>query len=244
MIWTTYFTSKRDDRGLQYPSDSERHIRQWHQCLKALDLRGTIIADNLSPGFMGAHQDEHVHFTKVLSNYPWSTNDWRFVCYDALLDKSEDDFHFMTDLWDVKVHRNPYEGLKRGVLYVGDHGDDYKNPQLLWNRARNAKDQRLIDFLEKRKDERMVGAWLLGGDKDVVGRFLRRFVEMLEEINCPHINLNMLIYGYLAFEEFGDCMDRSMGMQEREAIEQNKNVVFTHGLSFTPTHFPGSAVRQ
>jgi hypothetical protein len=175
--------------------------------MRALDLCGVIFHDGLSPEFIGRYRTPRIRFRRVAPGR-WSTNDYRFFVYRRFLAGRRFRAAFLTDISDVSVVRDPFEGLRRArwPLVIGD--EVYPRPygRLVrthpWLRERiRETEPGCPDIARYFRDHRFrlatLNAGVIGGRSDAVVAFLDAFVNTRRLVGRRDHNLNMAVVNYV-----------------------------------------------
>ena len=126
MILTTYLTSKPDpQRGGRtfVERDNPLRLLALEGC-RRLGLRAVVFHDELSPEFCREHATDRIQFVKVRPLDGYSCNDARFFYYRDWLASHRYRSVFCSDLFDVRVNRDPHALLTPEFdLMVGVHNE-------------------------------------------------------------------------------------------------------------------------
>lgn len=120
LILTSYFINQPDPQaqvsGHQiYDHNQKTYSQAFLHTVKRLSLRVVVVHDGLEDDFIAAHSDDRITFIKTDVVSPFSTNDFRYLAYSAILrEKGSDlldevDYILMADIADVIVHHDPFE---------------------------------------------------------------------------------------------------------------------------------------
>lgn len=118
----------------------------------------------------------------------------------------------LTDVWitdgtDVTMLRSPWEFMEEGTLYVGDEHSTYSNK---WFTDVNFHPE-LLAFIEEHKDEQVINAGLIGGEREHVLEVLSgimRYYAMIKswqfwrEKKVSEITTDMVVFA-MAVKRFG-----------------------------------------
>ena len=109
VVLSTYLTGLGDPlRNTLVPPDDASKLELWLPGLVRHNLQGVIFHDRLSDAFVARHSSDHLSFVRVPSPQWMSVNDYRFVVWRAWLTKHPVEAVFFTDLFDVKINRDPF----------------------------------------------------------------------------------------------------------------------------------------
>ena len=211
LVVSTIFHSKGDPQRRKPSCRTCRtYFEPWLTSLKRLNIHALILHDGIPPSVVEATKGPLVEFCEVKLG-PGSVNDERFRLYYALLSGQpvhlypsmkifpRDDFVaptdakkvIFTDAADVVFLKNPFSFLdsKKKRIFVGSENRKW----IMWMR-RKVKDCGLQDLPFERR--LMYNAGILGGQVQIVLRFLHDFVTLQEKLSegAYKRNCNMPIF--------------------------------------------------
>jgi len=267
VIMTIYFTSQNDPvysgSNKKHGSHSRRvknndinYINKWYDSMRSVcersdDLDGIIFHDgSCNEEFVQKWGRKGIHFVEVdISRSTHSLNDTRFFLFRDFLKKHpEIKSAFMTDGNDVKVVQSPFPHINDDKLYIGSEtasiSSDGRLRRLPLNHwiGRTIKKDDAEMMLEKSKDNKLLNAGILGGNRDLVLQFLGRITEFIgkystgnttpSDWNEPVVNRNVNMAGFnlVAIKYFNDKIVYGAPIHSVFHKKQNdrKDVWFVH----------------
>jgi len=146
-----------------------------------------------------------VEFVKV-GDYKYSSNDGRFFMFrDYLLEHSEIEYIFMTDLFDVRINSLPEPADKLYVMSEPEvnpqTGDDGKwNTERRWVRAMF----RLFGYDGSLIGKKLFNPGVWGGKRELVLDTLNKLCDRFDKANPGDANCNMLIFNQSMYNDIGE----------------------------------------
>ena len=188
---TTYFCARPDPQRSQrrVARDSFGLMAGWRSDIQRLHLPAVVFHDALSCEFTDGLADHLLSFRRWPRRIRASTNDDRFYCYrEYLLAHREIERVFMTDLFDVRILRNPFELVSDSHdLWVGSEPDLRK---CLVRRYQQAYGEAGAEFL---RGQPVLNAGILGGSRCKVLCLLDLMIEAFSRIDRK-LNANMAVF--------------------------------------------------
>lgn len=240
LVLAAYLRSRPDpQRNGHAPADSFAYMRRWYRSIATLGLRGLVVHDGLSAGFVDRYATRRIRFHRVRPCV-WSTNDERFFAYHRLLARRPFRRAFLTDITDVTIVQDPFAGLERlgAALVVGDEvypreGASIRNHPWLVKRIRQTRRSgasEVFDFFRARDfDLPTLNAGVIGGPARELRRFLREFVRVRTAIGHPERNLNMAVVNYVVHRFFEGRFHHGPPVTSRfKFFERRRDVWFIH----------------
>ncbi len=186
-----------------------------------------VFYDQLEPSFLQKYNSEYITFIKVEDCNDYSPHDYRWLVYFNFISNnlSQIDNIFFTDISDVIIKQNPFPHIKNDMLYVGD---EYEYPWENWwssSRVKYYLDNldSFNEIYEKYKHFPFLNAGILGGNKNIVLKFLDLIKSYIEiTLNKPYETTDMILFNYILYKYF------SGGVQYGEPINSKFKLNETH----------------
>jgi len=198
LIFTTYFNGKIDpQRKIKCVANKFFLIEDWYNSAIRLNLNGIIFHDCLSKEFIEKYTNENIIFIKYKLSTNLSVNDERFICYYNYLKRNDNiKYLFLTDLFDVKFIKNPFNLIndEKFSLYCGGN----KNI-LLDNKVHTKPNMLKVYGKECYRTYPKIHAGTFGGSRDniLIILFSMR-IDMLR-MNSGG-NYNMIIFNKVVYD--------------------------------------------
>jgi UDP-glucuronate 4-epimerase len=130
IVFTTFFSGKKDPERDIFIQQEFFKIKEWYDSVHSLNLHAIIFHDNLNQEFVDQYTTTNVRFVQVTLG-PRSLNDERFFIYRKFLSERirlnpewAPKRVIMTDLFDVKYNKNPFDFMRQ---YEERHPDQSDN---------------------------------------------------------------------------------------------------------------------
>lgn len=171
------------------------------------NLKLLVFYDQLELSFIQKYDTECITFIKVEDCNNYSPHDYRWLIYNNFLINNINEITniFFTDISDVIIKQNPFLFVENDTLYVGD---EYEYPwENWWSSSRiDYYLNNLDDFKEiytKNKNSSFLNAGILGGNKNIVLKFLGLMEYFIEiTLNKPYETTDMILFNYILYKYF------------------------------------------
>lgn len=207
MVLTTYFTTKRDwQRNVSAPVEFWM-MQDFYESARENHVNVTVLYDVLPDDFVLEYETDHFKFQKIdLNEYDalQGLNDVRFSMIRDVVDRNPSwRSIFLTDLFDVKIGRNPCSDMMDQKLYVGRERDRLHHNS--WMEKRFVKmGGKYEEFFHKASRMwYLLNAGVVGGRREIFTRFLKEMTDVLDDpglIARQHHeqeNVNMAAFNYV-----------------------------------------------
>lgn len=177
---------------------------------------------------------DYITLIKVPNCDNYSPHDYRWFVYKSFLEDNYNEVEniFFTDIQDVLIQSNPFLNIDNNVLYCGD---EWMHP---WENgwAYPKKDyyvHNLPTFLEtyiNNKNKIFLNAGILGGNKDIVLKFLDKICYYINiTLDKPYNTTDMIIFNYIIYKYFPNKKHgEPVNSKFKEYEESRKDVWFAH----------------
>lgn len=167
---TTYFTQQKDPQRDKHFKNDKAILQSLIKTLKGQKL---II---LNDCFGEDHVENNVHYIKTQT----SINPYfqRWISIQEHLKVNNYRKVFIIDATDVLLLNNPFDSIKSEYIYVGDE-ENIVGCSWMFD---NHKAPRLQEFFEQYKNEKLLNAGLLGGERKKVEEFISHILNIYWEI--------------------------------------------------------------
>ena len=206
-IFSSYFVTKEDpQRHKVHAGHDFGKMKQWYNSVNELGLNGVIFQDHMVDSFIEEYWTENIKFafTQLGSR---SVNDESYYSYyDYLSNHPEIDRVFMTDLFDVRFFRDPFELFRDNYqLYIGDEqGTIGENG---WMQEKYRRMVECTDLVEPETiySKPVLNSGIIGGKRDqvllVIENMLCWFEELPDKLNMNMPVLNLVVRKHFDEEE-------------------------------------------
>ncbi len=202
VVITTLLTSQPDPQRAGSMAADPRVLQPWASSIRGADA--VVLADELttvpdcatlipvSPLQMSPYFARWLHIYQHLRAHPEYRRVW------------------CTDGTDVEMLREPWDEMQPGKIYVGSEHKTYSDE---WMKA-NHHGKAYRDFIEQHRDEPLLNAGLLGGNREDVMEFAHRIIRLHYRIEsqrfwkmetAPATLVDMGAFGVVA-KSFGACI--------------------------------------
>lgn len=202
-ILTTYLTK---DNGFSQHDSSARTeqtgpnnynlIKNWYESVNNLKIKNTIFYNDLSLSFIKKYESDYTSFSLYDGCKRLSYNDERFFIYEEYLQKSDSDYVFFTDLFDVIFLKNPFDLIiskPEYDLFVGSEISDKKNSK--WLKTKCLKEGVMLPSTQYELGSVIFNAGIIGGSKANLLKLFKSMNNMFSELP-KNTNSNMLVFNY------------------------------------------------
>ena len=159
----------------------------------------------MSEKFIKQYENDNIKFEYVdSSKFEYSLNDQRFLIYYDYINKHPEISNvFMTDGNDVKIVKNPFNNICNN-LCIGSEKGKIKTNKWLQNKINILNSNNNLNCEWKNKNVNIYNAGILGGNRQIVLRFLKEMenIFMVLDEKQKTENLNMAIFNYVIFNNF------------------------------------------
>jgi len=194
-ILSTYFTkdngfSQHDSSGGCKPNKFEL-IRKWYQSIIDLNLYGVIFHNELSQDFIKKYTNKNITFVEWSHQNRLSYNDERYYAFiNYVTHNINIDKVLYTDIFDVQIHKDPFEFMVDDGIYVGSEESKRENSYTWVNKKLISLNYPLLI-----KPQIIYNAGICGGFRNTFLRFLEEMIRFISKSD-PKINCNMGILNY------------------------------------------------
>lgn len=207
LILTSYFVTKEDPQRNKYHASHDfSKMKDWYNSVKELELNGVIFQDHMVSNFVERYETENIKFehTKLGSR---SVNDERFYDFYEYLRKNRNiDRVMITDLFDVKFFKDPFE------LFDSDHklyilGEQNLIGENEWMKRKYDIVDKFIDDFNPQKiyDKRTLGPGTFGTDREnalfIIEKMLGWFKKLPDSLNIDMPVFDLVVWNNFAEEE-------------------------------------------
>jgi hypothetical protein len=100
---------------------------------------------------------------------------------------------------------DPWRKMKRGTLYIGDETDIV---ECGWLRSKNSS-KLINNFIDENSSKQLLNAGVVGGDRTMVLKFLKKQVETINQIlqSGEDLQSDMGIFNYTAYTFFENVIE-------------------------------------
>lgn len=194
-----------------------------------------VFYDQLNPNFPQKYNPEYVTFIKVEDCNNYSPHDYRWLIYHNFISTNFIDIDniFFTDISDVIIKQNPFLHIKNDILYIGD---EYEYPWENWWSSPRIKYYldnlgNFNEIYEKYKYFSFLNAGILGGDKNIVLKFL----DLMESyigltLDKPYETTDMILFNYILYKYFSDKINHGEPINSKFKLNETnrEDVWFIH----------------
>ena len=212
----------------RYRKDRHELIQPWWSDVNRLGLHARIFHDGLSAKFMARYTTNQIQFERAEIPRGVSCNDYRFVVFrDWLREHTQVEYVFCTDMFDLRVNRDPFEVVAGGHwIYAGSQLDRIGGNLYVRSKLHSAYGCSFPDLADKI----VLNAGILGGPRDLLLTCLDSMVhDLLVAIRRnPTGNHNMGVFNRVLYS-----MDRVWAHgaplhSEFRAQDKKADVCFVH----------------
>jgi len=234
-IVSTYLTTGPDvQRGNIFKeSDDINYIQGWYDSIIKLGLNGVILHDALSDNFI--NHLPGIKFIKVAGCGRFQLYDYIWILFKDFIEKNDFDNIFFTDLWDVKVVKDPFIQPEYNdyTIFCGDvNGDVMRGDYFIGAALRNKKLMGLPGFEEIITSDRLLlNNGTLGGSHKIITGFIKTLCSLILEMADREIDVtcDMSIFNYMIYTKFANEFYAGPPVNSRfKKYENRDDVWFIH----------------
>ncbi len=186
-------------------------VQDWVNSVSKIGLQGIIFHNNFSEATVSKHQNKKIIFIKIDYEYQFNPNVFRYFVYrDFLLEHSEIENIFVTDVGDVVVIQNPFEQnlflAHPEKLFCGDEPKQLNNDWM--NEHSNRLRQKIPNYSNYEKifaEEALLNCGIIGGNKKIFLEFLKKLCTIHQNYNYDNQTAftgDMGAFNYLVRSQF------------------------------------------
>lgn len=200
VLLTGYFCRAPDpQRGRRVAADSDDLVQGFMAGAQKLELHTRIFHDGLGEAFIQKHSTELVRFEPARLAPRQSCNDERFFIYRRWLSAQRGvSSVFCTDLFDIRICRDPHQLVEGPKLWVGSEPWSMAERVGMHNRFERAYGE----IPPNLRDRQILNAGIFGGTRDTVLAFLDAMCDEIRALRASArtaFNCNMAAYNAVLY---------------------------------------------
>jgi hypothetical protein len=172
-------------------------------------------------------ESDMVEFIRIRPFNHFCTNVYRRIIFHEYLKFKHHPKVFMVDSTDVEVLKNPFDYIKKDILYVGDEMKAVKDPWI-----KKQFDRTNIDysgFFDEFGTYPLLNAGVIGGYYDIVLEFLAKNTDIHREYSVGlEESTDMAVFNYTVYNHFLDRHEHGPHINTPFKFNKYTDAIFKH----------------
>jgi hypothetical protein len=238
IVLTTLFTQKKNPvhARTNISADMAGYIKEWHESMTRHQVNSLIFHDGLPLEFVESHTNEYIKFQLVPPSL-YNACDGRWPIYLDYVNGLENDEHFYifaTDISDVTMGKNPFQGqlvMFSPLLFTGDEPTTYSHT---WIQKRNEDLQgtlpEVYEHIKSNPTMKLLNCGIVGGRLGIMKSYLTKMAALVEKAGPIEKTVDMSIHNYVARTYFADKLKHGppLNSSYRKFQKNRTDVWFIH----------------
>ncbi len=213
VVLACLLTGKYDvNRNTTWQANDYNIMADWAEAVLKKGLQGIVFHNHFSEEICQKYQNEQLLFVRINTDSPLNPNVYRYVVYDAFLEKHGANIKnlFVTDIADVVLLNNPFEQdfYLRHAEFIFC-GDEPKQLNDEWMQAHNAhlrsKIKDFAAFEASFAHAPLLNCGIIGGHKATMAIFLKKLAHLHLTYNTDNTTAytgDMGAFNYLVYTQY------------------------------------------